>query len=423
VTLDHQSPTLDPLDPDDQSAHPAILVVDDSASYRLLLSRPLRQWGYQVFEANDGQEALDLLKQEHIHLVISDWEMPELNGPQLCHTIRHANLSWYVYFILVTARTTAADLIAGMEAGADDFLTKPINPQELRVRLRAGERILKLESRLEEQNLRLKDAYQLIEKDLQAAAVLQRSLLPSTNHQIPHIDCQWFFLPSMFVSGDMHNYFQLDQHHMGFYSVDVSGHGVKPAMVSVAVSRLLSHGSYSGLLKKEISEPPYYELTSPAEVVSRLNEQFQMTQEYSSYFTMVYGVLNLDTGEGLLTRAGHPTPLIVHQNGDIEYLSEGDLPVGIMEHADYYNYPFRLLAGSRMYLYTDGITECEKDDGTLYGEDQLAAFLQKRSALSTSDTLQQLQHVLKQWRGEQHASFDDDVSMLVLSFQPPAHIQ
>jgi sigma-B regulation protein RsbU (phosphoserine phosphatase) len=400
--------------------HPDILVVDDSTSYRRLLSHPLRQWGYTVLEAEDGQQALNMLCKQHIGMVISDWEMPELDGPELCRAVREANLDHYVYFMLVTARGSAEDLVLGMDAGADDFLTKPINPQELRVRLRAGERILKLEAGLAERNKKLDDAYQLIENDLKAAAKLQRSLLPSADRRIENMQCRWLFLPSQYVSGDMHNYFQIDANHMAFYSVDVSGHGVKPAMLSVTLNRLLSHGSSAGLLKQATNEAPFYRLVPPNEVIEQLNAQFQMSADDSTYFTIVYGIFNIHTGMGSLTRAGHPTPLIIHANGETDRLDNGGLPIGMVEDVQYENESFQLLAGSRICLYTDGITECERHDGEQYGEDRLHAFLLEQQPHSLDQVLHQLQGVLEEWRGLARACFDDDVSILMLSYEPNA---
>jgi sigma-B regulation protein RsbU (phosphoserine phosphatase) len=395
-----------------------ILIVDDSTSYRRLLARHLNSWGnYTIFDAEDGIQALKIIKEKNIGIVISDWEMPNMNGPELCRAIRETTLH-YVYFILVTSRGTSEDLILGMEAGADDFLTKPINQQELRVRLRAGERILQLEARLEEKNQSLNQAYQLIENDLKAAAEMQTSLLPEEELSVDHIQCKWFFQPSLFVSGDMLNFFRLDHEYIGFYSVDVSGHGVKSAMLSVILSRVLSHGSTNGLVKRKINDFPYYSITPPAEVVTELNAQYQMTINNSIYFTMVYGILNIWTGEGKLTRAGHPRPIIVHKDGRVVVIDEGDVPVGFISEPNYQEIPFHLEQGSRLYLYTDGITECENLHEEVFGEDKMISLLKDHHQYSLSHTLNDLQQQLLAWRKNiAKKGFDDDVSMLAIHFE------
>ena len=128
-----------------------ILIVDDAEEIRLSLSAFLRSWRYTVVQARDGEEAWNILLQSDISLVVSDWSMPVLNGIELCNRIRAASFDRYIYFILLTANTEKTDMITGMEAGADDFLGKPFDQNELRVCIRAGERILHLERRLKRQ--------------------------------------------------------------------------------------------------------------------------------------------------------------------------------------------------------------------------------------------------------------------------------
>ena len=124
-----------------------ILLCDDDEISLELLSGALEQQGYDVATATNGRQALDLLERGDCRLVISDWEMPIMSGLELCRAVRAGDLPNYVYIILLTSRDEAEDTIEGMSAGADDFLTKPFNPEELVVRIRAGQRVLSLETR------------------------------------------------------------------------------------------------------------------------------------------------------------------------------------------------------------------------------------------------------------------------------------
>lgn len=124
-----------------------VLVVDDDEISRDILAQILDQYGYDVLTAANGREALETLAREDCRLVISDWVMPEVNGTTLCRAIRGGEFSSYIYVILVSARNRRQDVIAGLSAGADDFIPKPFDPEELLVRVRAGERILGLETR------------------------------------------------------------------------------------------------------------------------------------------------------------------------------------------------------------------------------------------------------------------------------------
>jgi two-component system, NtrC family, sensor kinase len=135
-----------------------ILIADDEPISRRLLQSYLERWGHEVAQAGTGAEAWELFERGRFPVVISDWMMPEMDGLELIRRIRTSQRPGYVYAILLTAKTQKTDLIEGMEAGADDFLTKPFDRDELRVRLRAGERIIQLEQSLAEQNRALREA-------------------------------------------------------------------------------------------------------------------------------------------------------------------------------------------------------------------------------------------------------------------------
>ena len=134
-----------------------VLIADDSTMMRQILLGALRKWDYEVAEAKDGAEAWELFRQHPFPLVLTDWMMPEMNGLELITKIRSAGLPGYVYIILLTAKSEKEDLVAAMDAGADDFLAKPVDYDELRVRLRAGQRIIELERTLADQNRQLRD--------------------------------------------------------------------------------------------------------------------------------------------------------------------------------------------------------------------------------------------------------------------------
>jgi diguanylate cyclase (GGDEF)-like protein len=126
------------------------LIVEDEPEFRLLLSVLLRQRSYDVIEAMDGQTAWDILQKETIPLVLTDWVMPQMHGPELIRKIRAANFPHYTYIILLTARTAHQDLVDGLTSGADDYLVKPFDSDEMNARLQIAERILGLETKLRE---------------------------------------------------------------------------------------------------------------------------------------------------------------------------------------------------------------------------------------------------------------------------------
>lgn len=161
-----------------------VLVAEDSEPVRLLLAAMLESLGYEVIEAQDGSEAYGSALAGRIQMVVSDWQMPGLDGLALCRKLRGAGLDYYTYFILVSVRDGSAHYLQGMDAGADDFLSKPVDLDQLRVRLRAGERVLELERKLAERNHELRLANEQIKKDMEAAARL-RELLDERRDEAP----------------------------------------------------------------------------------------------------------------------------------------------------------------------------------------------------------------------------------------------
>jgi phosphoserine phosphatase RsbU/P len=399
-----------------------ILLVDDDPTMRAIPGLFLRKWGYEVIEASDGRQALEILNRESIGLVISDWVMPNLTGIDLCRKIREQDFDHYTYLILCTSKGEKSDLIHGMEAGADDFLVKPISKEEMRVRVRAGERVLELERGLAERNreltrtnVRLQTAYQRIEGDLKAAAWMQANLLPLPSPRTLNIASEWRFLPSGFVGGDIFNIFQVDDHRIGFYILDVSGHGVPAAMLSVTLSRVLSPDSAHGTpLKRYNGAIGGFDVVPPAEVVADLNRRFQTRDD--QYFTIIYGLLDSRTGELMFVQAGHPSPVLIRNGHELEELGGGGTPVGLLPDVEYDTFHARLRPGDRLLLYSDGISECANPEGTQFGEQRLLDYLRKCGTDPLPQMLAGLERAMQQWRGS--AEFDDDVSLLALEFTP-----
>lgn len=132
-----------------------ILVVEDDLISRRLLEKILVSWGHEVLTAENGLEAWDLLQKENLKFVVADWMMPVMDGVELCRKIRSADIAGYVYFILLTGKDKKEDIVEGLDGGADDYVTKPFERDELKVRIRAGERILDLEKELTAKNIEL----------------------------------------------------------------------------------------------------------------------------------------------------------------------------------------------------------------------------------------------------------------------------
>jgi len=399
-----------------------ILVVDDALDIKIYLGELLKKWGFEVVFANDGLEAFERLEKDNIKLVISDWVMPQMSGVELCRSVRSAPLPHYVYIILLTGRNADNDLLEGMEAGADEFLTKPFNADELHARIKAAQRVLRLESTLEQRNRALTHANQelqkshdIIRRDLEAAAVMQRSMLPESECA-QGLNLQSLFCPAAVVAGDIFSYLKLDDSHMAFFHIDVAGHGVRSAMLSFTLSKVLSASVEEGSpVKQPDPDHPGGDLiTPPAAVVAELNRRFQDKDEAIPYFTMIYGVVNTATGHVRMCQAGHPNPFRISPDGSVESLGSGGFPVGLLPNAEYENIDFNLHPGDRLFCYSDGISECMNAQDQPFSTERLADHLLQSCRQPLPETLISLRDSLQDWRhGE---PFDDDVSLIAIEF-------
>ena len=397
-----------------------ILVVEDTAIARTMLERTLRKWGYQVDSASNSHDAMQFLRKEPIQIVITDWVMPGGDGPSLCREIRKHQFTYYTYIILVTSLEGTESVIEGLESGADDFVRKPIQLDELHARIRAGERVLALEKALQDRNVELVElsnnllaAQNLINRDLQTAARMQKKLLPASASSFLNVTIDWLFCPSAMVSGDIFNFFRLDETRVGFYALDVVGHGVSSAMFTLTLSRLLTPEiQRNSPLKRRLPEKPFYEIVPPASVMAILNSQFQTTTDSWLYFTMIYGVVDTVAQTITLSQAGHPSPIHVPMGQPVQLIGDGGFPIGITEEAEYDTMVIGYRSGDRLVLYSDGITECVGSNGEMFGAERMLAFIEQTRGLPIQEVPQALSERIRAWRGDE--PYEDDISMLIL---------
>ncbi|MEL6929283.1 MAG: SpoIIE family protein phosphatase [Cyanobacteria bacterium J06600_6] len=373
-----------------------ILIIDDDSTTQLLLERTLVMQGYDITLASDGEEGLIKAKAIRPALIICDWIMPRKNGLEVCSQIKCTPELSTTFFILLTSLDSVEDRVKGLDAGADDFLCKPIEMNELKARVRAGLRLYQLSTDLQNQK-------QILESELAEAAEYVSAILPPPLEH-PALSIDACFIPSRQLGGDSFDYFWLDDSHLVFYLLDVSGHGLRASLPSLSVINLLR--------SRGLNNVDYYQ---PSSVLSSLNQTFQMSDRNDKYFTIWYGVYDLETRSLTYSSAGHPPAILLTSSRQSveQRLKTPGVPVGMFPNIKYVNASCQVDVNSSLYVFSDGIYEVEPQANSHWGLDRLINLLKKYQRTPERDLKRLLQYV-RTWHP--NFQFEDDLSILQIDF-------
>ena len=267
------------------------------------------------------------------------------------------------------------------------------------------------EDELRQAKSELESALIELQRDLDLAARVQRSLLPKASPDLPGLEAAWEFIPSAHLAGDFLNIFALDDRHAAMYILDVSGHGASAALLSVTLSRWLSAiPGESSLLQPDETSDTGFRVTRPADVAAYLNGRFRSAPGIAQYFTLVYGVLDVDTHEFTYVAAGHPGPIQVSAAGESTVLPSTGKPIGMLPGIEFGEQTLVLDPGDRLYFYTDGVTEALDSREEEFGSARLLEILSGHRALPISETLEQVVARVREWQGSELGI--DDLSLL-----------
>lgn len=388
-----------------------ILIIDDDPIVRTALKRALERQGYDVTVASDGEEGLTKAQTIRPALIICDWMMSPVNGLEVCCQIKADPQFATTFFILLTTRGEVEDRVKGLDIGADDFLSKPVDINELKARVRAGLRLHQMHHELQNQKLalevmnqNLETQKQILEAELVEASEYVRSLLPPP--LVGTVNIETLFVPSAQLGGDCFDYYWLDDSHLAIYLLDVSGHGVGSALLSVSVLNVLRSQSL-----------PNTNFYQPSAVLKGLNSAFQMINHGDKYFTIWYGVYNVINRKLIYASAGHPPAILLSgtsaKNIQVRQLVTPALPVGVIPDNDFNDNYCEIEQRSNLLIFSDGAYEVCKPDGQLWG---LEAFIHLLTDLQQTHTYN-LNYVLNQIHTlTSQQIFEDDFSLLKLSF-------
>jgi sigma-B regulation protein RsbU (phosphoserine phosphatase) len=277
------------------------------------------------------------------------------------------------------------------------------------------------EKKLKQLNQELIDKQERLDADLAAAAQIQKSLLPHRIDSAENMAVAWRSKPCEHMGGDIFNMFQLDDDHWAFYMLDVSGHGVEAAMITVSVSQFLQPNSGHLFKKKTGQSSPSQQLMSPVEVLAGLDAEFPF-ERFNNFFTITYMIINTRTGELRYSNAGHPHSILLRKNGNLEFLQKGGPAIGMGDlrllngqKERFQQGHLEIDLGDKLFVYTDGIIEYERPDSELFGIQRLCKTLESLKAESMHEIVERTIKSLMDFG--HHAKARDDITLLGLELK------
>ncbi len=394
----------------------SILAVDDTPANLHVLAGMLKARGYRVRPAPSGKLALAAARREPPDLILLDINMPEMNGYEVCEHLKADPVLCKIPVIFISALSEPLDKVKAFATGGVDYLTKPFQMEELDARVETHLKLRRLQVQLEETNERLERANNRMSRDLKAAAKIQQSFLPDAAPGIQGAKFAWGYQPCDELAGDGLNIISLGEGKVGLYVLDVSGHGVSAALLSVTLSRFLSPPSEptSILIQhRAVTDRPV--LTPPAEVANRLNRLFPYDTATEQFATLLYGVLDVSTGDFPHVSAGHPGPIHLPKGEPPRILESLGFPIGLAEEP-YAEAGVRLSAGDRLYLYSDGIPDAMNPAGERFGDARMLEAIGRLRDQPLDEGVAALLAEVSRWPGTEKPQ--DDISILAIEVGP-----
>jgi len=265
-------------------------------------------------------------------------------------------------------------------------------------------------------NARLIEKQRKLDEDLQAAAGIQQCLLPQKKQKRPQedsLEIEWKFTPSETIGGDIFNVIHLDEDHLGFYMIDVSGHGVPPALVTFSISQTLQ--PHMGCtIRKKPGLTPDFEIVSPGEVLMALDAEYPW-ERFEKFLTMIYLIIDVRRGRLVYSNAAHPPPILLHADGTFELLEKVGTIIGLGGILPFEEEEKDIAAGDKILLYTDGVFEFSNEEGELFGEERFHALVKNLHGLAIGKVLDEI--VLAMEGFVRGGKLQDDVSLLGIEFK------
>ncbi|NLT95442.1 MAG: SpoIIE family protein phosphatase [Clostridia bacterium] len=371
-----------------------ILIVDDNEINIDLIEAYLLQdkRDVHILKARDGYQALEVIEANEPDLVLLDVMMPGMDGYEVCRRIK-AKEDYNLPVIMITALGDRKNMIKGLEAGADDFLTKPVDRHELLVRCN---NLLKVKRLTDD----LSQRYQDLKKEMEMARRLQQGFLPQRIPEFKELHIEVLYQTSIGVGGDFYDFLVLDDHSLGVFIGDVSGHGVSSAMITAVLKDLIAKGAK--------------DWANPGKFLTYLNQEiysFFNSVNSDHFVTAFYSVFNLKKNVIIYANAGHPAPIFSGEKGVFRLECSREFPLGLFDNVNYEEEEQLFSIGNQVFMFTDGLFELKNTQGEYLAEEVLMEEIK-----NNNDFFAYLRETINSSKG---FSLDDDINIIKLKRTEP----
>jgi len=366
---------------------PLILIVEDNPASLDILQTRLTAHNYEIIGATDGEEGLAMARDKQPDLILLDIMMPKMDGIEVCRRLKADPSLPFMPIIMVTAKADSKDVVAGLEAGGDEYLTKPVDHAALVARVKSMLRIKALHDTVLGQSAQLK-------VQLETATKIQSLFWP----KIPELKAGghiWAVsVPATYVGGDLYDVIPLPDDSLLAYVADVSDKGVPAALIMAALStKIRSEARMQSEVDKLL------------ETIN--NSTYSLTSEEGFFATIVLARYWPRSGKMQLTLGGHLQPLWIVESGIGNLPQINGISLGVTPDVHYEKKEIILSPGESVLLFSDGVIEAENEDKELFGNDRLVGYIKDAKGPPWGKGLLDL---INHWRGKANAN--DDLTLL-----------
>jgi phosphoserine phosphatase RsbU/P len=381
-----------------------ILIIEDEEIVRNVLKRALNSAGdYEILEAGTGSEGLQKARELIPDLILLDWTLPEMDGPEILKHLKLDSALRDIPVIMLTGRGSIQDRLTGLNVGANEYMVKPFDVRELILHI---EKQLELARKVRYLNPLMgalcndfsEEGIKKLGQELQLAAVIQKSLIPLQAPQINGLEIAAHLFPAPVVGGDFYDYIQIDSTTWVLYIVDIAGRGTSAALMMVTLRALLRYIAR--------------EHRSPRIVLEKLNDFLYENLEDHRLVTLFYSLIDIQSRKITFSDAGHVKPILIRKGSEEPVFLQGDgVPLGIYPRAKFSEERVLLSSGDMIIFYTDGLPSISNDQREYFGFDRINKIALEMINCPSTDIVERL---LKDAQSFGAGHLLDDISCVVM---------